>query len=320
MFESRVIAKTSRLRDRAKQGQDPDPEDVEYLLDTIPFIKEYESNAPQESSPSATSNGQKTVDMFLDVKERHTTHIYDSYLASVEGDQDAMQRLMSKKDDDEHVCSSCSKPLAYNPTNSTMTCTSCGKTDVYFESGCRGLNYEEQVKHESKRTFTYKRISHFIECLNASQAKQNTSIPDEVLDAIRSEMKKHRIQPDQVTSEHVRKFLKRRGYAKYYEHVNYIVSTINHTIRTIIPKHVEETLINMFMATQKPFDTVADTDRVNFLRYNYIIYKMLEIIGERDYLHMFPLLKSRHKIIQHDQVWKRICEHPSIQWPFIPTI
>ena len=322
MFESRVIQKTSRLRDRAKQHRDPDPEDVEYLLDTIPFIREYESNVPKESSPTSTSHGRKTVDMFLDVKERHTSHIYDTYLAKVEHDTDAMQRLATKTDTDqaEHMCSTCNTPLAYSPVDATVTCTTCGKTEIYIESGTRGLNYQEQVDYASKRTFTYKRISHFIECLNASQAKQNTSIPGEVLDAIRSEMKKHRIQPDQVTSDHVRKFLKRRGYAKYYEHVNYIVSTINHTIRTIIPKHVEETLINMFMATQTPFEKVAESDRVNFLRYNYIIYKMLEIIGETDYLHMFPLLKSRQKLIQHDQVWKRICEHPSIGWPFIPTI
>lgn len=320
MFESRVIQKTSRLRNSAQKGRDPDPEDVEYLLDTIPYIREYNDASTtqvQESSPTSKT----TVESFLDVTKRHTSNVYDRYLAQVEGDTEAMTRLATKyNDDDEHTCTTCKTPLTYSPTDATAICTSCGVTDVYFENGTRGLNYQEQVDYASKRAFTYKRISHFIECLNASQAKQNTSIPQDVMDAVQSEMKKHRIQADKLTSDHVRKFLKRRGYAKYYEHVNFIVSSINHSVITTIPKHVEETLIKMFVATQTPFEMVTDSDRVNFLRYNYIIYKMLEIIGETDYLHMFPLLKSRHKLIQHDQVWKKICEHPSIQWPFIPTI
>ena len=324
MFESRVIQKTSRLRNSANKGRDPDPEDVEYLLDTIPYIREYNTASDTSEHPTdASPTSKATVESVLDVTNRNPSHVYDRYLAQVEGDTEAMTRLVTKYNDDvddEHTCSTCKTPLTYSPTDATAICTSCGVTDAYFENGTRGLNYQEQVDYASKRAFTYKRISHFIECLNASQAKQNTSIPQEVIDAIQSEMKKHRIQAENLTSDHVRKFLKRRGYAKYYEHVNFIVSSINHNVRTTIPKHVEETLIKMFTATQTPFEMVTDSDRVNFLRYNYIIYKMLEIIDETDYLHMFPLLKSRNKLIQHDQVWKKICEHPSIQWPFIPTI
>jgi predicted RNA-binding Zn-ribbon protein involved in translation (DUF1610 family) len=317
MFESRVIQKTSRLRE-ARRGGDPDPEAVEYLLDTIPFIREYDEAQPVMAA-SPTSNA--TVDSFLTVTDTNTGHVYDQYLATVEGDSDAMGRMAALKEDaSEHVCTTCGTALAYSPVDATMVCTQCGATQVYFEGGTRGLNYQEQVDYASKRAFTYKRISHFVECLNASQAKQNTSIPDEVVAAITAEMKKYRIQPEDLSSDHVRSFLKRRGFAKYYEHVNYILSLINPTKQTSLPQHVEETLIKMFIATQQPFESVTESDRVNFLRYNYIIYKMLEIIGETDYLHLFPLLKSRHKLIQHDQVWKRICEHPTLQWPFIPTI
>jgi uncharacterized Zn finger protein (UPF0148 family) len=314
MFESRVIEKTSRLRETA--NSDPDQADIDYLLDTIPYIREYDQVQHTASSPTTTN----TIESYVDVTQRNTKHIYDQYLAHVEGDPEAMTRVATQADDDEHLCQPCATPLVYSPVDATMICPQCGVSKPYLERGNRGLTYQEQVDSQSKRTFTYKRISHFIECLNASQAKQNTSIPDDVIEAIRHEMKKHRIEPNQVTTDNVRKFLKRRGFSKYYEHVNYILSSINTSMRTSLPQHVEETLVKMFTATQVPFEQVTDSDRVNFLRYNYIIYKMLEIIGETDYLYMFPLLKSRHKLIQHDQVWKRICEHPTLQWPFIPTI
>lgn len=376
MFPSRVIEKTSRMR--GTRGS-PDPRDIEYLLDAIPFIREYtestdnaENRDPTDSTDYAdyaetmeTTETTETTETMetMDTTEspgnpgpedpesgdnsrvqesshegRHTSrvdeyvrvgptsntsHIFDKYMAEVEGDEDAMYRMVHH--DKTHasgweVCATCNIPLVYDPVEASVSCTLCGKTIPYFEAGIRGLNYQEQVDYASKRAFTYKRISHFVECLNASQAKQNTSIPDSVIDIMHQEMRKYRMSPEKVTSQHVRSFLKRRGLVKYYEHVNYILSMINHTKKTTLPKHVEDTLVKMFVATQKPFESVSDTDRVNFLRYNYIIYKLLELIGETEYLHMFPLLKSREKMIQHDQVWKRICEHPLLQWPFIPTI
>jgi len=342
MFPKRVIEKTSRLRG---SGKTPDPRDIEYLLDTVPFIRQYtEDQSPpsqthQRYSALPPSDHEKSdplerplpprhqasarVDSYVSVKnDSNAGHVYDQYMATVEGDEDAMNRVVSRESalESGDLCATCNTPLAYDPVEASVSCTTCGKTSVYFEGGARGLNYHEEVDHASKRAFTYKRISHFVECLNASQAKQNTSIPDSVIEIMHQEMKKYRMSPESVTSQHVRNFLKRRGLVKYYEHVNYILSMINHTKKTTLPKHVEETLIKMFIATQKPFESVTDSDRVNFLRYNYIIYKLLELIGETEYLHMFPLLKSRDKLIQHDQVWKRICEHSMLQWPFIPTI
>ena len=322
MFEDRVLQKTRCMRENTRRGQDPEEEDIEYLLNTVPFIREYTTTTTSvDDEIVATTPTKGRVDAYLNVRDINTGHIYDQYMAMVEKDQDAMVRLASSHSSQEaHVCEACGDPLMYAPVTAQMICTSCGMTTTHYEGGTRGLNYNEQVEYASKRSFTYKRISHFVECLNASQAKQNTSIPDEVVNAMHSEMKKYRLQPQNVTSTHIRGFLKRRGLSKYYEHVNYILSLINHTKQTSLPKHVEETLIKMFIATQQPFETVTDSDRVNFLRYNYIIYKLLEIMGETDYLHMFPLLKSRHKLIQHDQVWKKICAHPSLQWPFIATI
>lgn len=335
MFSSRIEQKTQGLA-KAKRGESIDRRDVEYLLDAIPYIRQYtetETETESVKSPLVESTGSTpptqghTVDSFVTVTSDTTTgQMYDEYLAHVEGDEEAMHRVAmrgtgNKQSGDIGVTMcQCGTPLRYAPIESVMLCTNCGKTEQYFEEGSRGLNYHEQIDYSSKRSFTYKRISHFIECLNASQAKQNTSIPEDVLDAVKSEMKKYRIPPERVSASDIRKFLKRCGLVKYYEHVNYILSLINHTKRTTLPKHVEETLIKMFIATQQPFESVTDNDRVNFLRYNYIIYKMLEIIGETEYLEMFPLLKSRNKLIQHDQVWKRICEHPHIGWPFIPTI
>jgi len=42
------------------------------------------------------------------------------------------------------------------------------------------------------------------------------------------------------------------------------------------------------------------------------------LLGHDEYKALFPLLKSREKILSHDVTWKRICE--KLSWEYLPTI
>jgi hypothetical protein len=59
-------------------------------------------------------------------------------------------------------------------------------------------------------------------------------------------------------------------------------------------------------------------DRRNFLSYAYIIYKFLELLELDEYKVHFTLLKSRDRLISHDQIWKKICEY--LSWEFIQSV
>jgi hypothetical protein len=81
---------------------------------------------------------------------------------------------------------------------------------------------------------------------------------------------------------------------------------------------LEELLCNLFMDIQKPYAHHCPDDRVNFLNYYYVLYKMCELLERKEFLPYFPMLKDPVKRIEQDEIWKKICAE--LQWEFIPTI
>ena len=149
------------------------------------------------------------------------------------------------------------------------------------------------------------------------QAKETTQIPEEVLTDMIQQIKKERITLKQMTNKKAKDILKKLGYNKYYEHIPFIKDKLG--IKPPIMKpQLEETLCNLFMDIQKPYAKHCPDDRVNFLNYYYVLYKMCELLDEREFLPYFPMLKDREKRIEQDVIWKQICEE--LDWEFIPTI
>ena len=72
------------------------------------------------------------------------------------------------------------------------------------------------------------------------------------------------------------------------------------------------------MDIQKPYAKHCPDDRVNFLNYYYVLYKMCELLGEVKFLPFFPMLKDPVKRIEQDEIWKKICKE--LKWEFVPTI
>lgn len=44
----------------------------------------------------------------------------------------------------------------------------------------------------------------------------------------------------------------------------------------------------------------------------------MRIAKSKEFLPFFPMLKDREKIIEQDEIWKKICQE--LNWRFIPTI
>ena len=75
--------------------------------------------------------------------------------------------------------------------------------------------------------------------------------------------------------------------------------------------------IQDFKQIVKVFDNCKTSNRINFLNYYYIIYKLLESMNQVDILKHVPRLKSKHRILEHDKIWRRICTQ--LEWEFIKT-
>ncbi len=121
-----------------------------------------------------------------------------------------------------------------------------------------------------------------------------------------------------ITNSKIRQYLKKIKLSKYYEHIPYIVNKISGKQSPIMSREIEDKLRLMFKEIQIPFAKACPSDRKNFLNYNYIIHKFVELLELDDFIDCFPLLKSREKLYQQDQIWKKICDE--LQWEFIPSL
>ena len=195
-----------------------------------------------------------------------------------------------------------------------MICKKC-HNQVKFLIENEKPSYKEPPKEVC--FYAYKRINHFREILAQFQAKETTQIPEEVLENIKYQIKKERITLRDMSNKKAKDILKKLGYNKYYEHIPFIKDKLGIKPPVMSPE-LESTLCNLFMEIQKPYAKHCPDDRVNFLNYYYVLYKICELLGEDKFLPFFPMLKDPVKRIEQDEIWKKICAE--LQWEFIETI
>ena len=279
----------------------------DYIIKCMPYMNRHTDEIGEKTNTDNVFNVKETVGL-------KRKDIFIDYLAEVEN-QNVTRHTPSRVD----KCSECSSSNIFHfHDTSELVCDSCGLVIAHLIS--EELTYrEEQETSEKIVNYSYKRENHFNEWLSQFQAQEMTTIPDEVMDQLRAELKKMKIKKlDEITHAKIRGLLKKLRLNKYYEHVPYITNILNGIRAPNMPQELEERLRIMFKDIQKPFDDNCPAERKNFLSYSYVLYKFCELLGEDAYLQYFPLLKSKEKLYQQDVIWKKICA--DLQWEFIPTI
>jgi hypothetical protein len=283
-----------RINEKIRELEERPEELYEYLAKCAPHIREYTTER---------TGGVQRKDIF------------DDYMSTVENM--VTEHKKPPPIDMETKCGSCggSYTLVYEPETSEQVCTECGAAH-YIQSTERGFKEEQEM--ERNVVYSYKRDNHFNEWVSQFQAKESTSIPDEVIQQLRVEFKKQKIKDSaDITHLKVRGLLKKLGLNKYYEHAPYITTILNGVKPPTMPQELEDRLRLMFGQVQKPFEKHCPADRKNFLSYSFTLYKFCELLGEDEYLPCFPLLKSKEKLHRQDEMWKLICRE--LAWEFIPT-
>jgi hypothetical protein len=292
----------------------------DYFLRTNSILLDYYQKNHQIKNNSEDSDSdteeveikdKKTVDDFLNIKGRHDrATILNNYLSIVDPGMVSPQYITY------YTCDSCGCDLDLNANDGYAVCESCGFTMTYLYSSDKPTYKDSQPEIAS---YSYKRINHFVEWLNQFQAKESTSIPDDVFDQIYEEIKKHRIKNlNELTHKMIREFLKKLKLNKYYEHTTYIINRLNGKGAPCISRDVEEKLKSMFREIQAPFMRHCPENRKNFLSYSYVLHKFVELLSIPELKQYFPLLKSRQKLIEQDKIWCLICQ--DLEWEFIPSI
>ena len=280
---------------------------AEYIMKCMPYMNQHTDETEEISNTDNVFNVKETVGL-------KRKDIYTDYLIVVEK-QNIPRKIVKTMD----RCETCpdSNLLHFHDT-SDLVCDSCGAIIACLIS--EELTYkEEQETSEKVVNYSYKRENHFNEWLSQFQAQELTNIPDEVIEQLRSELKKIKIKKlEDITHAKIRGLLKKLKLNKYYEHVPYITNILNGIKPPKMSQELEECLRMMFKDIQKPFDTHCPVERKNFLSYSYVLYKFCELLSEDEYLQYFPLLKSKEKLYQQDVIWKMICQ--DLKWEFIPTV
>ena len=282
-----------RYNIKIKELQNSPDKLIDYINRAAPYIRRYEEETCRR-------------DIFIEymrVVERKSNifQIDDAETIEVEIDK----------------CEKCNSINVFeNQKESTIICTNCGYSQHYLATA---LSFQDEQDSNKKVQYSYKRQNHFNEWINQFQGKETATIPDELLDTLRYELKKQRIHDvKDITNARVRKILRDLRHNKYYEHIPYICNILSGLKPPNMSQALEERLRLMFVQIQKPFDAACPLDRKNFLSYPYVLYKFCELLGEDDFLPYFPLLKSKDKIKQQDEIWKKMCS--ILKWEYISSV
>ena len=294
-----------------------------YFLDNSKYIFEYFENKKNISTgTTAQINTNKTnlVNSFFKIKNEdnineldliENNNIVKKYLSNIDDTFLDVNTFICQSD----ICQNCHKgELIPIEEDGVLVCNSCSITIPYLIE-----NEKPSYKEPPKEVcfYAYKRINHFKEILAQFQGKETTQIPYDVIENIKLQIKKERIDMSEITNIKTKEILKKLGYNKYYEHIPFIKDKLG-IKPPIMSQELEETLCNLFVEIQSYYSKHCPEDRVNFLNYYYTAFKLCELLGEDQYLEHFPMLKDKEKRIEQDSIWKKICQE--LDWEFIPTI
>ena len=214
-------------------------------------------------------------------------------------------------------CPTCDVEMTFHQNEALLNCPQCGYEEFIL------IDSEKPSYKDPPREityFAYKKINHFNEWLAQFQAKENTDIPQDIIEAVMRELHKERISdPKKVKKDKIREVLQKLKFSKMYDHVQQIKNRIQQQMTMLtLSKEMEEKLQHMFKEIQPAFIKYCPANRSNFLSYPYVLYKLCQLLDMDEFLPCFQLLKSREKLYQQDQVWEKICKE--MRWQFIRSI
>jgi hypothetical protein len=301
-----------RIKELKKTCEEIDENnEINYYLNTGDLLFNYYDNQNIDSNKQLIS-----VTDFFKTKTNIKTNnskldIYNNYLQKTE---DKHYKSINKQSVD--YCENCNIEKKIFLSEGKMICNKCGdETFILIDSD------KPSFKDPPREIcyFAYKRINHFNEWLAQFQAKESTDIPKEIYNEIINELKKERLTDISLLTQHkLREILKKLKKNKYYEHIPHIINKLNGIPPPIMSQEIEEELRRMFKEIQIPFHKHCPKDRKNFLSYSYVLHKFVQLLELDKFISCFLLLKSREKLHQQDQIWKKICS--DLKWQFIPSI
>jgi len=315
-----------KLQDIQLQIKELKQQKKKYLLDNSKYIFKYFEEKKKISSGDNNQN-VKILNSFFKIKANdddtsnlnsdkynQSKKLYQNYWRNVNNEVINVQDFVVQSD----ICENCHKgEMIPQDEEGILICNNneCGKFITYIIDSSKPTNKEppNEVSYTA-----YIRLNHFKEILSQFQAKETTQIPDEVIEAIRARIKKERIKDmSLINYDKMREILRKLGYNKYFEHIQYINSIFG-IKPPIMNEELHETLCVLFIEIQKPWATHCPANRTNFFNYTYTLHQLCVLLDQTQYLPYIPMMKDREKQLEQDMIWKKVCK--DLDWVFFPSV
>ena len=248
----------------------------------------------------------------LDKEDQEEFNLMNQYLCNIDDTVQNTKYIDYQLD----KCRQCNGVMYFKNNDGEIMCKVCGYTeDIMIVTEKSSFNDPpREVSY-----FAYKRINHFNEWLAQFQAKETTELPDTIYRDVYDELSKN-IDFDikSINYKSIREILKKLKYNKYYEHIPHLINVLSGEKAPKLSRRSEEMLRSLFKEIQIPFMDNCPQNRKNFLSYSYVLHKFCELLELDHLLPFFPLLKSREKLQQQDQIWEKMCK--DLQWQYIPSV
>ncbi len=297
------------------QKLEENEEELTYLLDTADILfKYYDSSIKETKKTNVPTDLQ---DFFVKIKETKKSNeddkynLFNKYMKITAGSE-----LKKKSQTQIRICDKCKIEKTLHLQDGFLTCTGCGDSEP-IQMDSDKPNFKDQ-NIEAKPN-GYKRMNHFSELLNQCQGKESTDIQPEIFERIINELNVMKITDlSKLDNKIMRNILKNLNLNSYYEHIPYIINKLNGIPPPTMSRELEEKVRSMFKEVQEAWIAGKKSTRKNFLNNNFVFHKIFELLEEDTFLQYFPYLKSRDKLQEHDDEWKKICEYN--RWEFIPSL
>ena len=294
-----------------------------YLLKNSQYIFNYFEEKKDISSGGGKQN-TNVLNTFFKIKSKddcktvelytNSRSLYQKFWKNVNNEIINIQDFVIPSD----ICTFCRKgELISHDEEGILICNNsqCGKFITYIIDSSKPTNKEppNEVSYTA-----YIRLNHFKEILSQFQAKETTQIPTEVIEQIKSRIKKERIKDfSEINYDKMREILRKLGLNKYFEHIQYINSIFG-IKPPVMNEELHETLCVLFIEIQKPWAMHCPANRTNFFNYTYTLFQLCVLLDQVQYLPYIPMMKDREKQLEQDMIWKKVCM--DLDWEFFPTV
>ena len=286
-----------------------------YYLDNGLILDKYykgDTQMKQQDDQGILSYFKRTETPKSENTDAEEYNLMNQYLCNID---DTVQNT-KYSDYELDKCKQCNGVMYFKSNDAEIMCKKCGYTEnilIFTEKS----SFNDPPREVSY--FAYKRINHFNEWLAQFQAKETTELPDTIYHDVYEELSKN-IDFDikKINYKTIREILKKLKYNKYYEHIPHLINVLSGEKAPKLSRRSEEMLRSLFKEIQIPFMNNCPPQRKNFLSYSYVLHKFCELLELDHLLPFFPLLKSREKLQQQDQIWEKMCK--DLKWQYIPSV